>query len=157
MAGTERAFKSRTLPESLLFFALGAALLGHSLKEHYGGPTVEWKLSPYLFPVMVGVFLVLLSVALFSEGLRELRVPHPDAAPAPATGAGKAVAVTVGMAVGYYLVLPRLHFIPATVIFLAALIFFLGERRLWLLGLVAVVSTLAIWGIFGRALGVLLP
>jgi hypothetical protein len=61
------------------------------------------------------------------------------------------------MAVGYYLVLPLLHFIPATVIFLAALIAFLGERRLWLVGLVAVVSTLAIWGIFGRALGVMLP
>jgi hypothetical protein len=108
VADTRRALKSRTLPESLLFFALGAALLAHSLWEHYGGPAVEWKLSPYLFPVMVAGGVVLLSGALLAEGLRELRAPPQETA-LPARGAGKAVAVTVGMAVGYYLVLPRLQ------------------------------------------------
>ena len=155
--------KNKSLQESLFVFALGAALLWYSLAEHYGGPKVEWKMSPYLFPSLVAVFLMLLAVSLLFEGLGQLKADSP--APVKADNRGdntkeakwKTVPVPIALAVVYYLVLPFLTFIPATIIFLFAFIFFLGERRYWLMALIAVISSAALWAIFGIALGVMLP
>jgi hypothetical protein len=157
-----RVFKNKNIQECLCVFALGVALLCYSLVEHYGGPHVEWKMSPYLFPSLVAVFLMLLGVSLLFDGLGQLKA----AKRAPGTTSGKdsikevkwkTVLVTIALAVVYYLVLPFLTFIPATIVFLAAFMFFLGERRYWLIVLIAVISSVVLWAIFGIALGVMLP
>ena len=47
--------------------------------------------------------------------------------------------------------------LPAMFLFLAALGYLWGERRLWTLGLAAVLLTAAIWAIFVKGFGVQLP
>jgi hypothetical protein len=153
--------KNKSLQESLFVFALGAALLWYSLAEHYGGPKVEWKMSPYLFPSLVAVFLMLLAISLLCDGLSQLKGAKNASAgsrdDSTKEAKWKTVLVTIALAVVYFLVLPFLTFIPATIIFLSAFIFFLGERRYWLIALIAVISSVALWAIFGIALGVMLP
>jgi hypothetical protein len=159
------SLKNKSIQECLCVFALGAALLCYSLVEHYGGPHVEWKMSPYLFPSLVAVFLMLLGVSLLFDGLGQIKAAKRISEAGTDGKRGdtakevkwKTVLVTIALAVVYYLVLPFLTFIPATIVFLVAFIFFLGERRYWLIALIAVISSVLLWAIFGIALGVMLP
>jgi hypothetical protein len=154
MPGTVKPLKNRNIQDSIAFFLSGGALIWYSLKKHYGGPSVEWKMSPYLFPILVSVFLMLLSVSLFFDGLYQLR--HGEE---KKTGPVKfrSVLITIGLSAAYVVLMGWIGFIPATIIFLAVFTFFLGERRLWLIALLALAAALSIYGIFGMALGVMLP
>ena len=58
-----------TVKESVLFFVLGVSLLVYSLVNHYS-VQIEWGLSPYLFPAVIAVFMIILSVTLFAGGIR---------------------------------------------------------------------------------------
>jgi hypothetical protein len=149
--------KNKHIQDSCFVFLCGAALLWYSLAEHYGGPAVEWKMSPSLFPSLVSVFLLLLSVSLLFEGLREIKCAKSGAAGDGGPVKTKLVLAAVALAVGYFVLMRLITFIPATILFLAGFIFMLGERRWRLIALIAVISSLAIYAIFSIALGVMLP
>jgi putative tricarboxylic transport membrane protein len=155
MAGKPKILLNKNIQDCIFVFIIGASLLWYAFFEHYAGPAVEWKMSPYLFPVLVATLLLLISVSLFFDGLHQIKTQSEEKAGASVKW--KTVLVVVAMVVVYYLIMKPLHFIPSTIIFLAALIFYLGERRFWLIALISVVSTLAIYGIFGIALSVMLP
>lgn len=150
-----KPLKNRNIQDSILFFLSGGALIRYSLVKHYGGPPVEWKMSPYLFPILVSVFLLLLSVSLFFDGLYQIR--HGGEAGGAGPVKFRSVLITIALSAAYVVLMRWIGFIPATVIFLAVFIFFLGERRLWLIALVALIATLSIYVIFDTALGVMLP
>jgi putative tricarboxylic transport membrane protein len=149
-------FKNRDIQDSCFIFIAGAALLWYSLSEHYKGPGVEWKMSPSLFPALVSVLLLLLSAPLLLGGLRQIRGERParDAKSAVKTGP---VLISAALSAAYYFLLRFITFIPSTVLFLAALMYLLGERRYWLIALTAVAGSLAVYAFFGLALGVRLP
>jgi hypothetical protein len=147
--------KNKNIQDSIVFFIAGAALLCYSLVQH-GDSGMEWKLSPYLFSLLISVFLILLSFSLFHEGLKELKQAAREG-PREAAWAWKNVLAVALFSLAYYLVMHVIPFIPATVVFLGGLIFFLGERRWHFIAITALVSSLAIYGIFGVALGVRLP
>jgi hypothetical protein len=154
MSGTKKPLKNRNIQDSVFFFCSGAALIWYSLAKHYGGPPVAWKMSPYLFPILVSVFLLLLSVSLFFDGLYQIRHGgEKKAGPVKS----RSVLITIALSAAYIVLMGWISFIPATIIFLSVFIFFLGERRLWLIALAALVSALSLYGIFGMALGVMLP
>jgi len=154
MAGNRNVFKNKNIQDAVFVFLFGVALMAHSLKEHYGGNTQEWKLSAYLFPILVAIFLILLSIALLFDGLHQLKNAHEEAGEKVAW---KPVLVVIALSIAYYFAIKPLHFIPATIIFLGLLIFFLGERRMWLIALISVISVFTLYGIFGIALKVMLP
>ena len=56
--------------ESLVFGTLGVSLFVYSLYSHYQ-EEVAWKLSPYLFPIFIAVFLVLVAVAMLIQGAQK--------------------------------------------------------------------------------------
>lgn len=162
-----KKIKNRNIKDGCVIFTAAAALLWHSLAEHYRGPGVEWKMSPSLFPVLVSAALLLLSAALCLEGFAQIRrekevppggeVSPFGEAPLCAPGKQKPVLLTLALSAAYYGLLRLIGFIPATILFLGALLYLLGERRHWLVALVAVVSALGIYAVFGLALGVMLP
>ena len=132
-------------------------LLAYSLYHHFVDRNIsEWKLSPYLFPTLLSVFGLLLTASLIADGLAELRQPPKEKGPE-----GKknllGVLVIIAMALLYYFLMPKLTFVPATVLFLAALFVYLGERKWWRVILLSVLTTAAIYGLFGIALRVRLP
>jgi putative tricarboxylic transport membrane protein len=151
--------KNKNIQESFVIFICGALLLWYSLSLHYNGPTVLWKMSPSLFPVLVSVFLMLLSVSLFFDGLHQIK-EEKTSENTSETAKGirvRPVLITIALSIAYFVLMPYITFIPCTILFLGIFIFTLGEGRYWMIALVAVISALAIWAIFGLALGVRLP
>ena len=61
------------------------------------------------------------------------------------------------MVAAYCALLPLLHFLPASALFLAGMMLFLGERRWWSIAAVAVAAPLVLYALFALGLGVRLP
>lgn len=57
----------------------------------------------------------------------------------------------------YLIILPKLHFVVATIIYLLLFLWILGERKWWLLVSMSVVTPLLIQYLFGNLLDVFLP
>lgn len=146
-----------TFQDAIFVGLCSAGLLTYSLYHHYFDKnTSEWKTSPFLFPTLIAVFGLLLTVSLVTDALRERRTGEG----LEKSGGGKnpvGVLVLIGAAVAYYFLLPILHFIPATVLFLAGLFLYLGERKWWKIVLLSVITTVLVYELFGVALHVRLP
>ena len=132
-------------------------LLAYSLYHHYfDNNTSEWKMSPYLFPTLISVFGLLLTLSLVADGLNEMRSQEGrEESSSKKNLIG--VLVLVAAALVYYILLPILTFIPATLLFLLVLSVYLGERKWWKLLLLSGLTTAAIYVLFGIALNVRLP
>ena len=148
--------KNQKFQEGLVILLLGIALGVYSLYQFYTAAVkTSWIMSPYLFPLLLSAFTVLVSLSLLLEAVHELR------AAAKEDGKGKMnlknVAVVMLLCIAYASLLPHLGFIFASMLFLAALIWFLGERKIWLLAAISVVMPLLLYVIFGVLLSVRLP
>jgi hypothetical protein len=69
----------------------------------------------------------------------------------------KSVLLVTLLCLAYVWVLPLLHFVLSTIVFLSIFLVLTGERRIWMVGTVSVATTLVICFIFGNMLKVLLP
>lgn len=151
-------FANRTVQESILFFLLSIALLAYALYKHYTGLPVSWEMSPYLFPVLIAVFLFLLSISLFTDGRRQAAVQQKEAGEStPAAIDWKSTLFTVVASIVYFLLMPVIKFIPATILFLVAMFWYLKERRWWLVALLSAATAVLIYVMFGVLLNVMLP
>ena len=140
----------RSLIEGLLFLVLSLALLWHALMSHRG-LAMGWELSPYLFPLLIALLLLGLSLALIRAGFQ------PDADKPAKKPKWQPVAVTAGAALLYALLMPRLGFVLATACFLLGMLLYLGERRPLVLALLPLGFSAAVYLVFGRLLHVMLP
>ena len=138
--------KNKSIQDSIAVFLLGLALGIYSLiRFRSAAVQTRWILSPYLFPLLLSVFAILLSLSLFGEGLGERGRACEDAAQAkPAPRKLRNVLIVVLMS-------------AASMLFLAAMIWFLGERRPWMIAAVSIVMPLVLYALFGLGLGVRLP
>lgn len=146
--------KNKTVREGALFFVCAAALLVYSFRRHYAGISVEWKLSPYLFPILTGVLLLILSVCLIAQGVKE---DGKNADKERVCFNRKNFLATVGMAAAYCLAVKYITFVGATFLLLLGMLLVLGERRKSVLILVPLLATGAIYVLFGVLLRVNLP
>ncbi len=131
--------------------AAGLALGAYSLIGYARAAVrTAFLLSPYLFPLLLAVCALPLSLALFwqaPEAAGETRAPRE----------GRKTLLLALAAAAYAALLPLLHFLPATALFLAALIFLLGERLWWRIAAVSVAAPLLLYALFGLALKLRLP
>ena len=144
----------KKLWESLLFIALGLALILYS--NGLWTSKTEIFMSPYLFPFLIGTFFTLLAVVLLIQSLDFGKAASEEAGPGVRLD-WRNVVVVVGFSAAYCVLLPFIHFFPATVIFLFGLLYVLGERRIWLDAVLAIGTTTAVYVSFGLLLSVLLP
>jgi uncharacterized membrane protein len=231
--------KNSGVQDAIVVFSLGCALFFYSLKEHYGwGAEIEnysareWKLSAYLFPALIAVFLMLLAVSLLLESIAHEKAAGEQAKqkkriklkpvfllivlsiayyfalqwklpayllPAliavfllllyvsllqeigsllkesiayekPARESArqkkriritlKSLFILIVLSIAYYFFafgLQPLRFLPSTIIFLALLMFLLGERRVLRITFVSITAALVIYAVFALALKVKLP
>jgi putative tricarboxylic transport membrane protein len=110
------------------------------------------RLGPAFFPRLLAGGLALLSLALLARALGG----RSDPAPPPAARTGL-LAATLVLLVVYALVVPRVGFLVATPVFLAMVLVALGVREALSVAAVAAGLTAALYVVFGRLLGVLLP
>ena len=147
--------KKQKIQEGLTVLALGLALAVYSLyKFTTAAVKTAWIMSPYLFPLLLAVFTILIALSLVLEGIHEVCAQTKGGA---ASFHLKSVVVVMLLCIAYMLLLPRLGFIGATALFLAAFIPFLGERKVWLVALIAITMPILLYLIFGVGLSVRLP
>ena len=138
--------------QCLLFFAIGAGLLVYSLYQH-SRFNIDWAMSPYLFPLLISIFLLLLAVGLVAETIGKTKAETKNNGSAYR---GKLLLSVAGI-LAYYLAMPYLGFIFSSLLFLAAMFWLLGERRWQLILLLSAGTTFILYGIFHGLLHVMLP
>lgn len=113
---------------------------------------VEWKLSPYLFPLIISFFLLILSFSIISQGLKNESEKEEKGKVDI-----KSLLIFGLVCTVYLLVFNFLGFVLSTIILLVLLMMLLGERRWWFILLVSVISSVLIYLLFAKYLSVMLP
>ncbi len=140
--------------ESLVFGTLGVSLFVYSLYAHYQ-EEVAWKLSPYLFPIFIAFFLVLVAVAMMIQGKR--KGGEQSASGEGSTGLSKRVFGFTSLVVIYYILMPLLGFLVTDTLMLMLFFLFLGVRPWWKALLFSGTLTYLIYAVFQLLLHVRLP
>lgn len=139
--------------ESIIFFISSLLLLVYALFNHYSIKNIDWKISPYLFPIMISILLFILSLLLFNIGIKETKTADEKEKP---TAYFKDVVVTTISTIVYYNMMDYIGFIIATILFLTFLFFYFGERRIWLIVVMSSGVSTGIYVLFSVFLKVML-
>ena len=159
---------NQAMQEGLLLLLLGGWLLWYSIDAYQHSYIKDWLQSPSLFPVIVSCVLGLLGVIIFSQGLMTKEEAKGKA------GNWLQVLVLIGMSLAYYFALSALDmpylavtlgsmtlalsvFEVATVVFLAAMMLYLGVRNKAVLVFVPIGASAFLSIMFRTLLRVLLP
>lgn len=172
------------IAEGILFCGSGILLLSYSLMSYAKSFNKAWSQSPYLFPALVGAALIGLSLWIIGQGVLEMKRTAVQAADGVAAGkadggnagngAGSHKKLAAVLSVLYYVVLgevsiPRVTigilsfsitisiFEVATIVFLIAMMAFMGVRKVPVLILVPVCTSLFLSIAFRTCLHVMLP
>lgn len=143
-------FRIDGVKDSIFFFVCGVALCVYSLVNHYA-MKCEWKLSPYLFPFLISLFIIVISVFFFLESKT-----NGEAGKKEETD-WRAFLSYLAASFLYCLLMPHLGFIIANILFLASLFIFSGERRWWLVAILSAGVTVVVYVLFHTLLHVMLP
>lgn len=153
----KKTLSNPEIQDGIAVLVLGVALLIYSLFKHYTARVqTEWKMSPYLFPVLISVFAILLAFSLFADGRRVMASEEKKKDSGSLINFKRVVMVAL-MAVVYEILMNITGYIPATVVFLMAMIRFFGEKRWWMIVVIAVATSLIIYLLFGILLNVRFP
>lgn len=146
----KRKFSS-TFWEGVFLFVVSVFGISMSFISHKDF-NVEWKLSPYLFPLIISFFLLILSISIIMQGLK-------DESEKKEKGKIdiKSLLIFGIVCILYLFVFNFLGFVLSTIILLVLLMMLLGERRWWFILLVSVISSLIIYLLFAKYLSVMLP
>jgi len=143
---------NKSTAEGLIFSTLGVFLLVYSLYNHYQ-IEIAWKLSPYLFPVLIAILFIIASLSLIIKGQRELRKSSEEV-----DNRGlKVVAIFTLLVILYYIVLPILGFIITNMVMLSLFFIFLKLRTWWKVLLLSSSITAVLYVVFQLLLHVRLP
>lgn len=137
--------------EGIVLFAVSILGIVMSFISHKDF-NVEWKLSPYLFPLIISIFLFILSISILASSLKENEKRKEKE-----KGDIKSLLIFGLICVLYLLVLNFLGFVLSSILLLISLMILLGERRWWFIALVSIISTVVIYLLFAKYLSVMLP
>ena len=146
----KRKFSS-TFWEGVFLFVVSVFGISMSFISHKDF-NVEWKLSPYLFPLIISFFLLILSISIIMQGLK-----NESEKKEKSKIDIKSLLIFGLICILYLLVFNFLGFVLSTIILLVLLMMLLGERRWWFILLVSVISSLVIYLLFAKYLSVMLP
>ncbi len=113
----------------------------------------SWALSPALFPIIITVLVLLFSISLIIKGIKASNTKKE----ADNMDNWKQFLLIILLSFIYLIILPKIHFLPSTIIYLFFFLWILGERKWWLLASMSIVTPLLIQYLFGNLLDVFLP
>ncbi len=148
---------NKGIQEGIIFFTLSISLILYSLFNHYNAGRIEWRISPYLFPLLIAVFILPFSLFLLHYGIKKIKSKSETKDKEGSTILKTNVLVTVALSVLYCYFITFIGFVPASVLFLASLIIYLKEKRTWLIALISLLFSFSIYFIFAVLLNVMLP
>lgn len=163
--------------EGIIFCGSGLGLLSYSLMSYQKAFNKSWAQSPYLFPMIVAIAMIGLSIWVMGEGIAKLKEKTAGEKADRKQNSGsqlRGVVIALVICGLYYLALSTLKipyitigilafqytfstFEIVTVVFLAAMMIFMGVRKPLILTLVPFGTTLFLSIAFRTLLHVLLP
>lgn len=165
--------------EGIIFCGSGIALLSYSLISYKNAFNKDWGQSPYLFPLIVAIAMIGLSLWIMGDGVRKMREENgTDNGQNAPKGDSKQkiswVVIALGLCLIYYIALAVLKipyitigifsfmytfstFEIVTIIFLIAMMLFMGVRKPAVLVFVPLGTTIFLSLAFRTFLHVLLP
>ena len=165
--------------EGIVFCGSGLVLLSYSLSSYAKGFNKSWAQSPYLFPLIVAIAMIGLSLWIVGEGVtamkKEAAVPNDrKVSKAEKTEKRRWVVIALILCVLYYAALAFINvpyvtigilsfaytfstFEVVTIVFLIAMMCFMGVRKIPVLVFVPIGTTLFLSLAFRTFLHVLLP
>ena len=165
--------------EGIVFCGSGLVLLSYSLSSYAKGFNKSWEQSPYLFPLIVALAMIGLSLWIVGEGVtamkKEAAVPNDKkVSKAEKTEKRRWVVIALILCVLYYAALAFVNvpyvtigilsfaytfstFEVVTIVFLIAMMIFMGVRKIPVLVFVPIGTTLFLSLAFRTFLHVLLP
>ena len=165
--------------EGIVFCGSGLVLLSYSLSSYAKGFNKSWAQSPYLFPLIVALAMIGLSLWIVGEGVtamkKEAAVPDDrKVSKAEKTEKRRWVVIALILCVLYYAALAFVNvpyvtigilsfaytfstFEVVTIVFLIAMMTFMGVRKIPVLVFVPIGTTLFLSLAFRTFLHVLLP
>lgn len=146
--------KIGSLYDGILFIGVGSSLCYYALSFHDGG---EVALSAALFPVIVTLMIAFLGLVLIVQDFRVKSEGKERGKASDDSLNSRNMWLIFFISLGYAFALPYLHFKIATALYLAVFLYQTGERRIWMLGVLSSGTVAAIYLIFQKGLGVLLP
>lgn len=129
---------------------LGMVLLGYSAYQLLIEKS-NWMLSPYLFPSFIGL---LIGMAAIFYGFE--KHPEEQEAAGKKEGYQRVLWVFAG-SIFYVVLISFVRFIPATVLYLMGLYYYLGERRPGKVLLLSLGTVAFLYLLFEKILLVMLP
>lgn len=149
-----RSLKRGNVQDGLAMLLLSSALLFHCLvKAGTMRQKTAFFMSPYFFPIILSGCGMLLGVLLTISGLcgkQNTKISQGEVRMAD-------FAIILALTIAYDALLPHLGFVPATALYLILSIFWLGERRVFILLPVSLATPFVLTLIFRTGLGVRLP
>lgn len=159
--------------EGLIFCGSGILLLSYSLTSYNKAFNKNWAQSPYLFPLIVAVAMIGLSLWIIGEGIQALKKEQPKKKE-PSGEKIHWVAIALILCTLYYAALALLKipyitigifsfmytfstFEVVTIVFLIAMMVFMGMRKPMVLAFVPLGTTIFLSLAFRTFLHVLLP
>ena len=165
--------------EGIVFCGSGLVLLSYSLSSYAKGFNKSWAQSPYLFPLIVAIAMIGLSLWIVGEGVtamkKEAAVPNDrKVSKAEKTEKRRWVVIALILCVLYYAALAFINvpyvtigilsfaytfstFEVVTIVFLIAMMIFMCVRKITVLVFVPIGTTLFLSLAFRTFLHVLLP
>ncbi len=164
---------NHSIQEGIFFLLLSACLFWYGMDSYSNSFNKDWSQSPYLFPVLVSLLMAVLAVSLFYQGVKQTKESTGKES-SPTKKCTVQVLVVLGITLLYYIALAVLkipyitfgilawsltisNFEIVTVVFLFAMMFYLGVRKLPILILVPIGTSLFLSVTFRAMLHVLLP
>ncbi|HKM08225.1 MAG TPA: tripartite tricarboxylate transporter TctB family protein [Sphaerochaeta sp.] len=162
--------------EGFVFLLSSLLLSVYSLILHKESQA-DWKMSAYLFPLVIAVFLFLLSISLLLEGKKERLSQEAQEQESNNTidndtiqeqkeittlasmckNPWKDAALFALLSLLYIMCINLVGFLVSTGLFLVASFAYLKERRVAVIIVLSIVFTLVVYVLFGMVLHVMLP
>ena len=143
----DKLLKKTNFIEAVVWLSISLFVIIYGAGLHHGD---SLALSPALFPVIIGGFMLLLSCILIKNSI------HQEASKPQSVYWLKIIFVMICTII-YIVLMPVIGFIGATILYLAAMIYLLGEKDLLILGAVVVGTSGLTYYIFDVLLNVRLP
>lgn len=165
--------------EGIIFCGSGIALLSYSLISYKNAFNKDWAQSPYLFPLIVAIAMIGLSLWIMGDGIRKMREEKETNGGQSAEKGGSKqkiswVVMALILCLLYYIALAVLKipyitigifsfmytfstFEIVTIVFLIAMMVFMGVRKPAVLAFVPLGTTIFLSLAFRTFLHVLLP
>lgn len=170
----QKKFNSTTY-EGIFLMIFGISLIIYSLISYSNSFNKDWSQSPYAFPMLVAIFICILSISLLVQGFNKSKQTENNKQANYITKPNvRGVIIILAMSAIYYVALSLVKmpmftltiaslaisistFEVATILFLFAMLFYLKVRKKLVLALVPIFTTILLSIAFRTLLNVLLP